>query len=209
MTDNAIPPTLRTLRSDDIAQSLEGNPLEEKHFGPQLMQITRLGEHYFLTDERSFPLSYQRVKATSDFLNAFLEQFDERDIETAKRRVLAYLYPSMYYQLYKEQPPDEWLRPESSYHANEQPQSEKLPGKVYLLYAGQYYKIGLTTNKIETRIKDIQRNTPWPITVVKVVETDDCAGLEAELHERFKERRVAGEWFALEEDEVNYIKALK
>lgn len=46
------------------------------------------------------------------------------------------------------------------------------------------------------------------ISVICLIKTPDMCALESELHKRFADRRVNGEWFELCETDVLYIKGL-
>lgn len=46
------------------------------------------------------------------------------------------------------------------------------------------------------------------VTLVHFVESDSAPRLEQELHSKFADKRLHGEWFELEPDNVAYIKGL-
>lgn len=72
----------------------------------------------------------------------------------------------------------------------------------YLLYDGDYYKIGKSSQP-DNRIHNLQTLN---IRIIPV-----CYGLgvsEEFLHKRYAHRRVAGEWFELTKDEVGEIVAM-
>lgn len=61
---------------------------------------------------------------------------------------------------------------------------------VYVAGFGSYVKIGITTN-LDSRMAQLQ--TPEPMMVYALL--DGWAAEERELHERFSEYRLRGEWF--------------
>jgi hypothetical protein len=71
-----------------------------------------------------------------------------------------------------------------------------------------YVKIGFTYD-LEERLRKIRLGTPEPLTVIHKVETRFYAELEKMLHERFANKRLRGEWFALNEDDLNYVFSLR
>lgn len=75
---------------------------------------------------------------------------------------------------------------------------------VYVLKAGPYYKIGRTKN-VESRIGTIALQMPFPVELFKVINTADSAWLEKLLHCFFGDKRVNGEWFALNDEESQWI----
>lgn len=76
---------------------------------------------------------------------------------------------------------------------------------VYLTKADFGYKIGKTTNP-DTRPMQVAGNTPIKLEVITVIEVPDCTKAERQLHEHFREKRLRGEWFALTEDDVAFVK---
>jgi len=81
-------------------------------------------------------------------------------------------------------------------------------GCVYLIRSDVgYYKIGRTVNP-DNRITTFAVKLPFDVDYICVIETPDMYGLERELHQRFASKRVNGEWFALNDDDVAHIKSL-
>jgi hypothetical protein len=72
----------------------------------------------------------------------------------------------------------------------------KLSGGVYLLRAGNYYKIG-KANVFDKRISQIRLQLPYEIDVVHVIYSRNPYETERMWHERFADKRLNGEWFAL------------
>lgn len=81
---------------------------------------------------------------------------------------------------------------------------EREQQKTYILYDKHrgIYKIGRTLN-IHTRMKAIKNVIP-DITLIFVSWYD----IEKELHEAFKEKRIDGEWFRLEEKDLKNIERI-
>lgn len=90
----------------------------------------------------------------------------------------------------------------------ESPWSE-LGGKVYLLKAGTFYKIGVTQGSIENRVRALQTGSPYPIEIIHVVKTQNPYALEAKLHKDYANKRRQGEWFELDQRDVLKIKNIK
>lgn len=82
------------------------------------------------------------------------------------------------------------------------------PGHVYIVEGNGLYKIGRTT-RLTKRIKHFSTLFPFPITLVTTIPTDDPVALEKRLHQRFSELRRTGEWFALSETDLSYIRRIR
>lgn len=80
-------------------------------------------------------------------------------------------------------------------------------GHIYLLSGGGYYKIGKSKNVV-TRTSQIMEKLPFKAEVVCTIQSDDMNATESDLHKRFADKRANGEWFELDNDDVEYIKGL-
>jgi len=89
----------------------------------------------------------------------------------------------------------------------EEDTTRQCPGYVYLLGGGDYYKIGLSNN-VNRRIEEISPRLPFKTELICTIATDDMYGLEAGLHRQFAEKRANGEWFELDDEDVEYIRRL-
>lgn len=81
-------------------------------------------------------------------------------------------------------------------------------GQVYLLKHHDAYKIGKSTDA-SRRYKEIRTQMPHETEEVHVIQTDDPSGIEAYWHNRFKEKRLKGEWFKLTPSDVKAFKRRK
>lgn len=77
-------------------------------------------------------------------------------------------------------------------------------GYVYVLKAGPYYKIGLT-KYLDTRIKTLRVQLPWPVEVVAAYPCLDHFKAESQLHQEFSKYRENGEWFCLDYEAHRYL----
>jgi len=85
--------------------------------------------------------------------------------------------------------------------------NEKI-GHVYLLKHDNVYKIGKSIDA-SRRYKEIKTQMPYNTLEVHVIETDDPSGIEAYWHNRFKDKRLEGEWFKLSASDVKAFKKRK
>lgn len=92
--------------------------------------------------------------------------------------------------------------------AKSDPSSEARGGYVYLLKSPTgAYKVGRTKNP-DNRLATFGVKLPFEVEYICVIETDDMYALERELHDRFEELRINGEWFALTITEIAYMELL-
>jgi hypothetical protein len=83
-------------------------------------------------------------------------------------------------------------------------------GFVYLIQHGnrREFKIGKTNNPIR-REGEIRIEMPAQVTPVHKIKTDDPSGIEAYWHNRFRDKRLRGEWFQLSAEDVRAFKRRK
>jgi len=75
-------------------------------------------------------------------------------------------------------------------------------GYVYVLNSDSgFYKIGRTL-KPTSRIKTFSVKLPYMVTYRLVIKSDDYVQLEKDLHERYSDVRVDGEWFNLTPQDI-------
>lgn len=77
---------------------------------------------------------------------------------------------------------------------------KKKKGYVYLIGnwdTPNFYKIGVTRGDIKKRIKELQTGNPSELWHVEYHETDYPFFVEKQLHFKFREKHVEGEWFEL------------
>jgi hypothetical protein len=63
------------------------------------------------------------------------------------------------------------------------------------------YKIGVTKNDVNKRIKQLKTGNPATLSIVNIFESKWAFKIESNLHKRYK--NISGEWFSLNDDEVN------
>ncbi len=83
-------------------------------------------------------------------------------------------------------------------------------GYVYLLrtlHDETLFKIGRTSNP-DNRAKTFGVTLPFPVEYVCLIQSDDMYILEGQLHAKFSQQRLDGEFFRLSPDDVEYIKGL-
>lgn len=77
--------------------------------------------------------------------------------------------------------------------------------KVYLISCGdidKQYKIGFTRRKVENRIKEFKTGNSNNLEIVSVFESKWGTKIEAFLHRKYFDKKISGEWFILDEEEV-------
>lgn len=66
------------------------------------------------------------------------------------------------------------------------------------------YKIGKTVNP-KSRKKTFSVKMPYKVDFIGLFETDDYTKLEVSLHTEFREKRINGEFFALNDDDLRKL----
>lgn len=94
-----------------------------------------------------------------------------------------------------------------------QRQTRNRAGYVYVArgeYGGQVaYKIGRSVNP-KSRAKTFGVELPFSVEFVALIQSEDMYALESELHRHYDQQGkwLAGEWFNLEVNDIEYIKSL-
>ena len=80
-------------------------------------------------------------------------------------------------------------------------------GFVYVVKCAGYYKIGATRNATQ-RIARFETSYPHDLTVHRVAHVSNMSLVESSLHTRFAAKRVKGEWFELDSNDLRVIARL-
>jgi Meiotically up-regulated gene 113 len=112
----------------------------------------------------------------------FAEHFPELDLSKFKQQVRSNTYD----------------RKERSY--------QQVPGYVYLMKSEYGYKIGKTVN-IKSRTQLFSVKLPFPIELLHYAWFEDYSKAENDFHSQFSEKRLEGEWFALDSSDIKAIKS--
>ena len=81
-------------------------------------------------------------------------------------------------------------------------------GVVYLFKSGRFYKIG-KTNSVGRRQYELTIQLPEQLRLVHSITTDDPDGIERYWHQRFRDKRQNGEWFALAPEDIRAFQRRK
>jgi hypothetical protein len=80
-------------------------------------------------------------------------------------------------------------------------------GFIYIMTDGEYFKIGISSD-VAKRLRGIQTNHPQKISVILSQFVKNNLELESFFHEKYKSKRVSGEWFRLDEVELKEAKEI-
>lgn len=94
-----------------------------------------------------------------------------------------------------------------SYGVPSKPQKQNSTGIVYVLAGNGFYKIGKTTN-LRARLSQLTPKLPFEVELIHTIKTEDIDSLEEFLHEQFAGKRVNGEWFRLDENDIKALKQI-
>ncbi len=81
-------------------------------------------------------------------------------------------------------------------------------GYVYLMKFQRVYKIGSSRN-VERRNYELGTKLPEDLTILHKIRTDDPIGIENYWHNRFKDKRTRGEYFALSNEDISAFRRRK
>jgi hypothetical protein len=93
------------------------------------------------------------------------------------------------------------------YIINFRPEYSAYTQYVYLITDGQLQKIGMSRTP-KARIRAIEFQAKVPITTLHIIAAENMSELEECLHLKFARRRISGEWFALDPDDVAWVQSL-
>jgi hypothetical protein len=79
---------------------------------------------------------------------------------------------------------------------------EALKGYIYVIKCNEYYKIGSSRDGVEKRLNGMQTGNPYELLIVAKYCVTDYLQAEALLHKYFKDKRVRGEWFKLDKEDL-------
>lgn len=74
--------------------------------------------------------------------------------------------------------------------------------KLYLIECQEFFKIGIA-NDVLRRLESLATGNPFELRLVAIYGYENAQIVEAALHQRFSAQRVRGEWFKLNDDDLN------
>lgn len=77
-------------------------------------------------------------------------------------------------------------------------------GYVYLVKLDKHYKIGISISP-ESRLQEFTL-LPYPLEDICIEKVKNYKQVEKELHKIYTKKRVRGEWFSLDENDIEFIK---
>ena len=87
------------------------------------------------------------------------------------------------------------------------PKPRPKEGWIYILEGGGYYKIGQAVN-VDSRLEQFTPKLPFTTKLFHCFITTDMDHWEKKLHVRFADKRTNGEWFKLDEADLEWLKSL-
>ncbi|MBO1273521.1 GIY-YIG nuclease family protein [Shewanella sp. 4t3-1-2LB] len=95
--------------------------------------------------------------------------------------------------------------PASNVSKGASPSVSAVAGFVYLIHSQYGYKIGKTVN-IKSRTQLFAVKLPFPIELIHYAWFEDYSFAERTLHLKFASKRLEGEWFNLDDNDIAFIK---
>jgi hypothetical protein len=88
--------------------------------------------------------------------------------------------------------------------AKQQATRRVVPGYIYLVAGGGHIKIGKSRD-LPARLRSFGLQLPFPVELVQSYAVQDYSGAEYRLHTMFADKRINGEWFDLDADDLALI----
>lgn len=94
-------------------------------------------------------------------------------------------------------------------HCKKRNLDNNLPGLtdqrfIYFVRCNEFIKIGVASN-VEERVAGMQTGNPYPLEVVKVIESANAEQEEEMIHVSLERYRVHGEWFKLPDSIIELL----
>lgn len=80
---------------------------------------------------------------------------------------------------------------------------------LYVLKCQNVYKIGITTTTVKSRLQSLQTGNAYKITRYWSKKCSNYVQMEKYFHRKFAKKRLCGEWFALDDKDLEFIKSCK
>lgn len=77
---------------------------------------------------------------------------------------------------------------------------------IYVLHCNGVYKIGITTSTVAKRVRSLQTGNAYKITRYWSKRCSNYQEMERYFHRKFAKKRLCGEWFALNDKDLGFIK---
>ena len=81
------------------------------------------------------------------------------------------------------------------------PQSNRL---LYVVKCNEFYKIGITDN-INSRMTSLRIGNPYKLELHLCSYFDNAEEVEKQLHKKFEEKHVNGQWFKLLAEDLEFL----
>lgn len=76
---------------------------------------------------------------------------------------------------------------------------------LYVIKCSEFHKIGMTSDLVEYRMKYMQIGNPYEMEIIATYQGDNIPYKEKELHKLFSSKKERGEWFRLDEVDLEVI----
>lgn len=154
-------------------------------FSPSLVALTERG--IFIGDEMVYDQPLENFLAiATEAWERYQVVKAQKDFEEAERERLAQL-------TYLHREPKPYV-PAKAKH-----------GYVYLISGNGSYKIGKSLDP-QKRLKELK--LPFPAEIIHTIESNDYTRAEQHFHWKFAEKQINGEWFALLDTDIEYMKSI-
>jgi hypothetical protein len=81
---------------------------------------------------------------------------------------------------------------------------------VFRMIGTDFYKIGMTnSDTVKSRLESFKTYAPNGVEISQVIKSENARKLEKELHVKFQTKRLKGEFFRLDKNDLDYLESLQ
>ena len=169
------------------------------------------GEMSVFSDENGvFLEEHKRALPLLEKLQSTYNILASEEIKEISKLNLLRFAPNMYSQCFRSPPTsisEEELQEYLAPAVSSKEERRKREGYVYFIKYGNDVKIGKTVD-VETRLSHLTKSLPGEFALIHTIKTNDYSRCEKNFHDKYKEKRGSGEWFSLNDKDIEEIKKI-
>lgn len=180
-----------------------------KMYELQFIKLDDGSDGIVLTHPNGCIISIEEMNEIAEKLMKTTPQLSSEEIKTQNKKVWSVLCPEMFSDMYekddsKEKCEKDWIKTKNK------KVKQSNPGFIYIIRAedSSIYKIGKTKDMTK-RMYQFDKQYPFNIELYTYFKSNDISNDEKSLHKQFEDKKQKGEWFQLDEYDLEIIKNFK